>query len=114
MPAASWPSIGRRRDRVIAIDEVQVAVADAAGDGADEHFVGQGLIDFDLFDCQRLCGPWKMAAFTVAPWIPPVAGGNGAHDTRIQPGVMASSLWGFIPEGSRGSTSLRRSPGGAT
>ena len=47
---------GRERHRNRAVDHVQVAVADAAGLGAQEHFVGSRLADLDVFDLERLLG----------------------------------------------------------
>jgi hypothetical protein len=45
---------GGRGEGVVAVDEVQVAVADAGADGADEHLVGERLVDLHLFDRERL------------------------------------------------------------
>ena len=45
---------GGGRERVEAVDEVQVAVADAGGDGAHEHLAADGLVDVDVLDRERL------------------------------------------------------------
>ena len=52
-----------RHHRVEAVDEVEVAVADATGDGANEDFVRHGLVDFDLFDGQGLVGAMENGGF---------------------------------------------------
>ena len=44
-PAASWPRIAGAGCGYEPIDEVQVAVADAAGDGAHENLAAQRLVD---------------------------------------------------------------------
>jgi hypothetical protein len=43
----------RERSRIAALDDVEVRVADAGGDGADEHLVRAGLGYADIFDFQR-------------------------------------------------------------
>ncbi len=53
----------RRRERVVAVDEVQVAVADAAGDGAHEHLAPDGLLDLDVLDRQGLVGTVEDGGF---------------------------------------------------
>src|SRR5204862_4653601 len=45
---------GRRRERVEALDEVQVAVADAAGRRAHQHLAPDGLGDVDVLDRELL------------------------------------------------------------
>ena len=47
---------GRSGKRVVAVDEVQVAMANAARDGAHQDFAIQRLVDLDVFDNQRLLG----------------------------------------------------------
>ena len=42
------------REASVAVDHVQIAVADAGGDGADQHFAAPGLVDVDLLNRQRL------------------------------------------------------------
>jgi len=49
----------RGRERIVAVDEVQVTVADAAGDDADEYLVRHGLVDLDVLDGQGLVRPVK-------------------------------------------------------
>ena len=56
---------GGRRERVEAVDEVQVAVADAAGDGAHEHLAPDGLVDVDVLDRERLVGAVEHGGFHV-------------------------------------------------
>ena len=55
-PAPSWPStIGRSSGkRPDAVDDVQIAVADAGGDGAHQHLAAPRLVDLDRLDRQRL------------------------------------------------------------
>ena len=40
-----------RRERPLALYEVEVAVADAAGSGAHDDLAGHGLVVLDLLDC---------------------------------------------------------------
>ena len=42
------------REAAVAVDHVQVAVADAGGDGAHQHLAAPRLVDVDLLDGQRL------------------------------------------------------------
>ena len=48
---------GGRGERVEAVDEVEVAVADAGGDGAHQHLAPDGLVDVDVLDGERLMRP---------------------------------------------------------
>ena len=48
---------GRAGHGVLALHEVEVGVADAGGAGADEHLVGAGLVDVDIFDDEGLVDP---------------------------------------------------------
>ena len=41
---------------IVAVDEVQVAMANAAGDGAHQDFAILRLVDLDVLDNQRLIG----------------------------------------------------------
>ena len=45
---------GGQRERIAAVGEVHVAMADPGGDGADQHLVRPGLADLDVLDRQRL------------------------------------------------------------
>ena len=56
MPAPSWPStIGRSSgNRPIAVDHVQVAVADPGRRRADQHLAPPRLVDLHRLDRQRL------------------------------------------------------------
>jgi hypothetical protein len=45
---------GRRRLRPQPVDGMQVAMADAAGDDADQDFMVLGLVNFYFFDGERL------------------------------------------------------------
>src|SRR5690348_13976672 len=47
---------GGRGKRVIAIDEVEVAMANAARNDAHQHFAILWFVDVDVFDEQRLLG----------------------------------------------------------
>src|SRR3990172_5746970 len=47
---------GRRRELVVAVDEVEVAVTDAARRHADEHLPADGLVDLDVLDGEWLLG----------------------------------------------------------
>ena len=49
-PAPSWPRMRGSRGRPIALEDVPVRVADAAGVQAHEDFVDSGLVEVDLFD----------------------------------------------------------------
>ena len=42
------------REAAVAVDDVQIAVADAGGNGADQHLAAPRLVDVDLLDRQRL------------------------------------------------------------
>ena len=53
----------RRRERIVAVDEVQVAVAHAAGDRAHEHLAPDGLVDLDVLDRQGLVGTVEDGGF---------------------------------------------------
>ena len=46
-----------------AVDEVQVAVADAGGDGAHEHLATHGLVDVDFLDRQGLMRAMEHGSF---------------------------------------------------
>jgi len=46
-----------------ALDEMEVAMADAGGGRAHEHLVLARLVDLDFLDTPRLTGSWKTAAF---------------------------------------------------
>ena len=63
---------GKLGQRIGAIDEVEVAVTDAAGDGAHQHLAPDRLVDVDLLDDERLVGPVKECCFH--PCVP----GRGA------------------------------------
>ena len=54
---------GRGGEGIVAIDEVQVAVADAAGDDAHEDLARDRLRDVDLLDRQRLMRPVEHGGF---------------------------------------------------
>src|SRR6266568_4925153 len=54
---------GRRGERIVAIDEVQVAVADPRSDDTHEHFAADGLVDVDLFDGERLVRTMEHGGF---------------------------------------------------
>ena len=54
---------GGRGEGVEAVDEVQVAVADAGGDDAHEHLAARGLVDVDVLDRERLIGPVEHGSF---------------------------------------------------
>ena len=41
------------RETAVAVDDMQVAVADAGGDGAHQHLAAPRLVDVDLLDGQR-------------------------------------------------------------
>ena len=43
---------GGARVRVLALHEVQVAVAQPGGDGADEHLARTGFVDVDVLDVE--------------------------------------------------------------
>src|SRR5215467_7772087 len=45
------------------VDEVQIAVAYAAGDGFDQDFTVLRLVDFDILDAQRRFGTVKNGSF---------------------------------------------------
>ena len=40
--------------RIRAFDEVEIRVAHTGGDGADQHLVGAGFVDLNVFDGERL------------------------------------------------------------
>src|SRR2546423_14184392 len=44
---------GRGRIGILALDEVQIAMAHAGRRGGDQHLMGAWLVDLDLFDDQR-------------------------------------------------------------
>ena len=54
---------GGRREHPQTLDEVQVGVADAAGDGADEYLAAAGLIDVDVVDLEWLAGAVEDGGF---------------------------------------------------
>src|SRR5207247_8128283 len=51
------------RELIVAVDEVKVAVAHAAGDRADEHLAADGLRDVDVLDGERLLGTVEHGGF---------------------------------------------------
>jgi hypothetical protein len=51
------------RELIVAVDEVQVAVAHAAGDRAHEHLAADGLRDLDVLDRQGLVGTVENCGF---------------------------------------------------
>ena len=52
-----------RRPHVEAVDEMEIAVADAAGDGAHDDFALFGLVDIDLLDREWLTGTVEDSSF---------------------------------------------------
>jgi hypothetical protein len=54
---------GRRRMRVEAIHEVQIAMAYATGNGAHQDFALVRLVDSDIFDNKRMVGSVKNRGF---------------------------------------------------
>jgi hypothetical protein len=54
---------GGRGKGVVAVDEVQIAMANAARDGAYENFAIQRLVDLDIFDNQGLLGTIENGGF---------------------------------------------------
>ena len=59
------PQDGRRRKRVVAVDEMQVGMADTARHRAHQHLAPEGLGDVDLLDGQRLLGTVEDRGFHV-------------------------------------------------
>ena len=51
------------RERVVAIDEVQIAVAHTARDGAHEHLASDGLRDLDVLDGEGFIGTMEYGGF---------------------------------------------------
>ena len=54
---------GGRRPHVEAVDEMEIAVAHAAGDGAHDDFALFGFVDFDLLDGEWLTGTVEDSSF---------------------------------------------------
>ncbi len=54
---------GGRGERVVAIDEVEVAVTDPRGDDSDKDLAADGLVDVDFLDCQRLVRTMEYGCF---------------------------------------------------
>ncbi len=52
-----------RRVRVETVNEMQVAMAYAAGDGLDQDFAVLRLVEFDVVDTERLIGPVENGGF---------------------------------------------------
>src|ERR1700722_12197849 len=63
-----------------AVQNMQIAVADAAGDGANKDLARAGLIDLDVFDCKGLFEGAKNGGFHVR--ISPGCGANGNSRRR--------------------------------
>ena len=51
------------RVRVEAVDEMQVAVTYAAGDGFDQDFAVLRFVEFDVLDTERQLGPVENGGF---------------------------------------------------
>ena len=52
-----------RGKRIVAVHEMQVAVADARRGGAEQNFVVARIVDIDLLDRKRLFGSVKNCCF---------------------------------------------------
>jgi hypothetical protein len=50
-------------ERVEAVHEVQIAVADAGGHRAHQHLAADGLVDVDVLDRERLVWPVEHGCF---------------------------------------------------
>ena len=53
MPAPSVPGTKGKRHRKRAVDRLQVAARDAAGDEANQHLVGARVVELEAFDLER-------------------------------------------------------------
>ena len=54
---------GGRGIRIEAVDEMEIAVAYAAGDGFDQDFAVLGFVEFDVLDTERQLGPVENGGF---------------------------------------------------
>src|SRR5262245_31199718 len=69
----------RGGEGIVPVDEVQIAVADAAADDADEHLVRHRLVDLDVLDRERLMRPVKDGSLhEIPPWV--ISWGRWRHD----------------------------------
>ena len=60
---------GRRRERIEAVHEVQIAVAHTAGDRAHQHLAAYRLGDVDVLDGEGLLGSVEYCGFhEIAPF----------------------------------------------
>ena len=85
---------GRRRERVEALDEVQVAVADAAGHRAHEHLAPDGLGDVDVLDRERLVGTVEDGSLHVVLLCSMVGAGRRGQCSALRLALQRPALAG--------------------
>ena len=88
-PAGSCPSTVGSGIRQRALEDVQIAVADARRDGADEHLARPRRVDLDVLDARAAR---RSRASRPPSWHPPVVGASSrAAATRARAGRSSAS-----------------------
>ena len=86
-----------RGKRVEAINEMKVAMADAAGDGAHQDLALTRLVDLDVFDRKGLIRPMKNCGFHRG--TPCDAGLNAHAASCLLTGAAVATLLPGVPKG---------------